>query len=57
MKRTDRIIGKYSTVDWSGRLHVDVDRLLRDPKVRETLARLDARIHIAYGKEPQEKET
>jgi hypothetical protein len=30
----------YSWVDWDGRTHVNVDVLLDDPKVKETIKRL-----------------
>ena len=30
----------YSYVDWDGRMHVNVDVLLDDPKVKETIKRL-----------------
>jgi hypothetical protein len=30
----------YSWVDWDGRLHVNADVLLKDPKVKETIRRL-----------------
>ena len=30
----------YSYVDWDGREHVNVDVLLEDPKVKETIRRL-----------------
>jgi hypothetical protein len=39
-----RLVGPYSSVTPNGRVVLDVNRLLRDKRVRETLRRLDERL-------------
>ena len=41
----------YSWVDWDGRMHVNVDVLLKDPKVKETIRRL-GKLNEQYRHQP-----
>jgi hypothetical protein len=42
---------EYSWVDWDGRFHVNVDVLLADPKVRETIRRV-SKMHERLRNKP-----